>query len=434
MERELFSQLRAWKASVDRKPLTLLGARQVGKTWLMREFGRKEYQSVAYVNCDDEPLARHLFETDYDVDRILLTVQAITGVKVQPGTTLLILDELQEAPRGLHCLKYFQEKAPQYHVMAAGSLLGLTLTSGQSFPVGKVDMLRLYPMNFREFVHAADTDGLAKVMGTADWSTLDILSAKFIDLLRQYYFVGGMPEVVEGYLKDHDLARVRRRQQAILDAYRRDVSKHTTKTQSVRIGQVLSSLPAQLAKENRKFIYGMVRSGARAADYELAIQWLINAGLVHQISRVRELRQPLKFYEDPSAFKLFLLDCGLLACMANASPAQILAGGNDFTEFLGAFTEQYVLQQLVALGVTPYYWSHPRSVGELDFVIENAGRVVPIEVKSGQNVRSRSLSSFISTHPDLHLRGLRFSMLPYIDQGWMENVPLYALHKAFHAS
>lgn len=426
MQRDVLNELKAWKKRSDRKPLLVLGARQVGKTWIMKEFGRTEYQNVAYINCDEEPLAQQLFLSDYNIDRILLTLQAITGEKIVPEKTLIILDELQEAPRGLHCLKYFQEKVPQYHVMSAGSLLGITLNRAESFPVGKVDMIKMYPMSFSEFVRASGQDQLAEIM-QADWTTIDILSSKYIDLLRQYYFVGGMPEVVSSFFLNKDLEEVRRKQAEILDAYRRDISKHTSKTESVRIGQVLNSLPSQLAKENKKFIYGMLRSGARAADYELAIQWLIDAGIVHKVSRVRELRQPLKFYEDLSAFKLFLLDCGLLGCMADAKAVQMLVGDSAFVEFKGAFTEQFVLQQLVSSHIVPYYWSNDKTPAEINFVIETDTHVVPVEVKAGTNVRSRSLSTFVASHPELNLRPVRLSMLPYKNQGWMENVPLYGI-------
>lgn len=428
MEREIFADFEAWKARSDRKPLVLLGARQVGKTWAMREFGRKFYESVAYVNCDEEPLAKALF-ADYDIRRILLALRAVTGVNIEPGKTLVILDEIQEAPRGLHALKYFQENAPEYHVMAAGSLLGISLGRAESFPVGKVDMLHLGPMNFDEFLKAAAGGELSNVLDEGDWETVNVLAPKYKNFLREYYLVGGMPEVVAGFIEEQNLEAVRRRQEAILEAYRNDFSKHTSKSEAVRISQVFSSLPAQLAKENKKFIYGLLRSGARAASYELAIEWLVDAGIVHKVPLVREIREPLKFYEDASIFKLYLLDCGLFACLAGANPAQILAG-EIFTEFKGAFTEQFVLQQLVSLGMRPYYWSNPRTPAEIDFVVE-AGRVIPVEVKAASNVRSRSLSTYINSHSELALKGLRISMQPYKDQGWMENVPLYGVRKFF---
>lgn len=406
-------------------PLILLGARQVGKTWIMQNFGKQEYEKVAYVNCDDEPEMQQLFAADYDIDRILLTLQAITGTKITPGDTLVILDEIQETPRGLHSLKYFQEKAPDYHVMVAGSLLGVTLGRGESFPVGKVDMLSMYPMDFEEFLTATGNESYVELLQTREWTMTNVLLPKLTELLRQYYYVGGMPGVVAKYIANADLAQVRKLQQAILEAYRRDISKHTTAAESTRIRQVLDSLPMQLVKENKKFIYGAIRKGARAKDFEMALQWLLDAGIVYKVNRIREPRMPLKFYEDADAFKLFLLDCGLLACMTDAPANQMLVGDNVFAEFKGAFTEQYVLQQLKAAQLSPYYWSNAKTPAEIDFVLQHAGRVIPVEVKAEKNVRSRSLAQFIKEHPEL--KGARFSMQGYTDQGWMENIPLVAL-------
>ena len=425
MKRKIYQALLAWKSSKDRKPLMLLGARQVGKTWIMRTFGKQEYKKVAYINCDDEPQMKQLFELDYNIDRILLTLQAITGVKITPGDTLIILDEIQEIARGPHSLKYFCEKAPQYHIMVAGSLLGVTLGRGQSFPVGKVDLLHMYPMDYEEFLQATGNEGWIEVLHSNDWPLIETLMPKMTDLLRQYYYVGGMPGVVSKFAENADLAQVRTLQREILEAYRRDISKHTTETESTRIRQVLDSLPSQLAKENKKFVYGAIRKGSRAKDFELAIQWLQDAGIVYKASRVKEGRMPLKFYEDMDAFKLFLLDCGLLACMADAPASQMLVGDNVFTEFKGAFTEQYVMQQLKAIGYTPYYWSNARTPTEIDFIIQTDSRIIPIEVKAEENVRARSLAQFVKDNPGL--KGLRISMKGYADQGWMENIPLVAI-------
>ncbi len=427
------NQLRQWKNSLDRKPLLLLGARQVGKTWAMRHFGETEFQNVAYVNCDEKPLAKELFNTDYDIPRILLTIQAITGTTIEAGKTLIVLDELQEVERGLNSLKYFQENAPEYHVVAAGSLLGVTLRRGESFPVGKVNILRVFPMDFEEFLMAIGEGSIAQLFHQDDWRLIDVLKTKFIDALRQYYFVGGMPEVVSRFVEQHDLAQVRALQHEILETYRRDISKHTTPTESIRIGQVLNSLPSQLVRENKKFFYNVIRQGARARDYELAMQWLIDAGIVYKVCRVSDLEMPVKFYEDVSAFKLFLLDCGLLGCMTDAPASQMLVGNNVFREFKGAFTEQYVLEQLVAMGITPYYWSRTNTPAEIDFVVQTDERVIPIEVKAEENVKARSMSEYIKSHPNYSLKGLRISMLGYKDQGWMENIPLYGIHKFFSA-
>ena len=431
MERKIIDKLRQWKDAPSRKPLILLGARQVGKTWIMRHFGELEFESVAYINCDVEPLAKDLFAADYSIPRILLALQAITGVKIEAGKTLVILDELQEVSRGLHSLKYFQENAPEYHVIAAGSLLGITLGQGESFPVGKVNLLHMYPMDFEEFLMAAGEDALCELFHKGDWELLHVFRDKYVDLLRQYYYVGGMPEVVEHYVENHDLREVRMRQSDILEAYRNDISKHTSPMESMRIGQVLRSLPSQLAKENKKFIYNTLKKGARAAEYELAIQWLIDAGIVHKVCRVKELRQPLKFYEDLGAFKLFLLDAGLLGCMAGASASQVLVGENAFQEFKGAFTEQFVLQQLIAKGIEPYYWSSDSTPAEIDFVIQAGDRVIPVEVKAEENVRAKSMSEYIKRHPQDHLKGLRISMRGYQNQDWMENIPLFGLSKYF---
>ena len=429
MKRKIYKQLLKWKENKDRKPLMLLGARQVGKTWIMQHFGKKEYKNVAYINCDDEPRMKQLFELDYNIDRILITIQAITGVRITPAATLIIMDEIQEVPRGLHSLKYFCEKAPEYHVMVAGSLLGVTLGKGESFPVGKVDMLTMYPMDYEEYLDATGNEGWIELLHSKDWGLIDIMKPKMTELLRQYYFVGGMPGVVSKFIENTDLQQVRTLQRDILEAYRRDISKHTSAAESTRIREVLDSLPSQLARENKKFIYGAVRKGSRAKDFELAIQWLVDAGIVYKVSRIKEPKIPLKFYEDRDAFKLFLLDCGLLACMTDTSADQMLIGDNAFTEFKGAFTEQYVLQQLLALGLKPYYWSNTKTPSEIDFIIQDSQRVIPVEVKAEENVRARSLAQFIKDNPEL--KGLRISMKGYVDQEWMENIPIIAIGTYF---
>lgn len=431
MKRKIYNQLLKWKEDKDRKPLILLGARQVGKTWIMQHFGNEEYKKVAYVNCDDEPRMKQLFELDYNIERILLTLQAITGIKVTPGDTLIILDEIQETPRALHSLKYFCEKAPEYHIMVAGSLLGVTLGKGESFPVGKVDMLSMYPMDYEEFLEATGNDGWLEILHSKDWALIEMMMPKMIEQLRRYYYVGGMPGVVSKFIENANLQQVRTLQQKILEAYRRDISKHTSETESARIRQVLDSLPAQLAKKNKKFIYGAIRKGARAKDFEIAIQWLLDAGIIYKVNRIKEPKVPIKFYEDFDAFKLFMLDCGLLACMVDAPADQMLIGNNIFTEFKGALTEQYVMQQLKVLGLSPYYWSNAKTPAEIDFIIQKGSRVIPIEVKAEENVRARSLSQFIKDNPQL--RGLRISMKGYVNQDWMENIPLIAIDSYFES-
>ena len=423
MKRDIYNKLLQWKNDSNRKPLIITGARQVGKTWIMREFGKNEYANVVYINCDNEKRIETLLSEDYNIDRILLGLQAISGVNIKSDKTLIIFDEIQQIPRGLHLLKYFYEENPEYHVMVAGSLLGITLNQGVSFPVGKVDIMEMYPMNFNEFLEAMGQEQLLKVLNTNDWKLIDSLSTKYIELLRQYYYVGGMPEAVYSYCKDKNLAQVRNIQNNILKAYRNDISKHATKSESVKIGQVLDSLPSQLAKENKKFIYGVIKTGARAAEYELAIQWLIDAGIVHKVNRIKEAKMPLKFYEDISAFKLFLLDMGLFACMCDVPASEMLVGNNVFVEYKGAFAEQYVLQQLVCQNVKPYYWSSEKTPSEIDFVIQKDNKIIPIEVKAEVNVKARSLRQFITNNPEL--KAVRFSMLGYAEQDWMTNIPLY---------
>jgi len=401
----------------------LLGARQVGKTWLMREFGLSEYENIAYINCDTEPLTKELFQGDYDIRRLLLGFQAITGEQINPGTTLVILDEIQEAPRGLHSLKYFCENAPEYHVMAAGSLLGVTLAQSESFPVGKVNMLNIYPMDFEEFLEAIGQKNICEILKRHDYDLASAFSVKLTEYLYQYYYVGGMPDVVKLFSEKGNLIEVRELQTAILEAYRKDISKHATKTEAARIGQVLSSLPSQLAKENKRFIYGVAKKGGRAADFELAIQWLKDAGLVHKVSRVSKIELPLKFYEDVSSFKLFFLDVGLLCCMTGVPATAMLAGGDAIKEYGGMMAEEYVAQQLASAGMNMYYWSNDRTPAELDFVVQYKDEAYPIEVKSGTNVRGKSIAQFVKNNPDR--QGIRFSLLGYKEQEHLINIPLY---------
>ena len=426
MERKAIKQLEDWKRREDRKPLIITGARQVGKTWLMKEFGAANYKQVAYVNFESNQQMRSLFEADFSIDRILLAIEAVTGVKPQAEDTLIIFDEIQEAPKGLTVLKYFCENAPQYHLMAAGSLLGIALHQGTSFPVGKVDFVDMYPMTFREFLQALNEEKLLKLLDNKDWQLISMFKAQLINLLRQYYYVGGMPEVVLSYINTHDLNRVRVLQKAILNAYEQDFSKHAPASEVPRIRMVWNSIPSQLAKENKKFIYGLMKEGARAREFEQAISWLVDCGLVYKIHRIKKAAMPLKIYEDLSVFKLYMLDCGLLGALLEAPAADMLVENSIFSEFKGMFTEQYVLQQLsVCPEVSVYYWSSERSDGELDFVCQLPDKISPIEVKAEENLHAKSLRSFISRYPDL--KGIRFSMSDYREESWMTNVPLYAL-------
>lgn len=429
MERSIYSSLKKWKESPTRKPLILQGARQVGKTYILKEFGAREYSEVVYINCDDNNDMKNMF-VDYDVDRIIRSMSAISGVSIKPSTTLLILDEIQEVERGLASLKYFCEKAPEYHVAVAGSLLGITLHEGTSFPVGKVDMLYMYPMDFEEFLLAMGKEQLVELLRSNSWAALTPLRGMLTELLRQYYFVGGMPEAVKTYVERGDIWEVRSIHSKIIDAYRNDMSKHVPKQQVQRINMVWNSIPSQLARDNKKFIYGALRKGARANDFEIAIQWLVDSGLVHKVHRISKPVVPLKFYEDMSSFKLFLLDCGLLGALSETPPEQILIGDNVFEEYKGAFTENYVLQQLKSLPRTfVYYYSNDNSTLEIDFVVQHEAHVIPIEVKAEENLRAKSLRQFVTDNAGLH--GVRFSMSDYREQDWLTNVPLWAVRWAF---
>ncbi|WP_278815157.1 ATP-binding protein [Leyella stercorea] len=429
MERSIYSSLKKWKESPTRKPLILQGARQVGKTYILKEFGAREYSEVVYINCDDNNDMQNMF-VDYDVDRIIRSMSAISGISIKPSTTLLILDEIQEVERGLASLKYFCEKAPEYHVAVAGSLLGITLHEGTSFPVGKVDMLYMYPMDFEEFLLAMGKEQLVELLRSNSWAALTPLRGMLTELLRQYYFVGGMPEAVKTYVERGDIWEVRSIHSKIIDAYRNDMSKHVPKQQVQRINMVWNSIPSQLARDNKKFIYGALRKGARANDFEIAIQWLVDSGLVHKVHRISKPVVPLKFYEDMASFKLFLLDCGLLGALSETPPEQILIGDNVFEEYKGAFTENYVLQQLKSLPRTfVYYYSNDNSTLEIDFVVQHEAHVIPIEVKAEENLRAKSLRQFVTDNSGLH--GVRFSMSDYREQDWLTNVPLWAVRWAF---
>lgn len=425
MQREVYNKLIDWKLSPYRKPLILEGARQVGKTWLMLELA-KSYSNHVYVNFDKDGWAKDLFIADYDIARILLTLEAHSNEHIVAGETLIICDELQEAERGLGVLKYFYEDAPEHHVIVAGSLLGITLHSGQSFPVGKVDRIRVYPLTFTEFLRANGENIKVECLQNKQWNVVSSLAPAYINLLRQYYFVGGMPEAVSAFVANRDLKQVRTIQQNILIGYKSDISKHAPVSEVKRILMVLQSLPSQLSKENKKFIYGVLRQGARAKDFELAIQWLIDAGIIYRVNRVTEPCIPLSMYEELGIFKLFMLDCGLLACLAGVPASQILTEDNIFHEWKGAFSEQYVLQQLLSVYDSVAYWSSNDSECEIDFLVQTENTIVPIEVKAEENVKSKSLHHFVTERYPL-LRGVRFSMKDYIEQDWLINIPLYAV-------
>ena len=426
MKRNILSQLIKWKNGTNRKPLILNGARQVGKTYILKEFGRTQYKNTAYVNCDNNDTIEKIFSQGYDVRRIILSLSAVTHIRIEPHNTLIILDEIQESPLALNSLKYFYENAPEYHIAVAGSLLGISLHSGTSFPVGKVDMLKMYPMTFDEFLPAIGEPQLFQILKSCYYELMNSFSSKLTDCLRQYYFTGGMPAVVKEYAANHDINETRAIQKQILFDYRRDFSKHAPSSQIPRINQVWDSIPSQLAKDNKKFIYSAVKKGGRASEFELAIQWLIDAGLVYRVNRITSPSIPLKFYEDISAFKLFTLDIGLMGAMVDTPPENVLIGDSQFREYKGAFTELFVLTQMITQNLPIYYFSANDSRVEIDFIVQKGAIVIPVEVKAEVNVKSKSLHMYIDKHPQL--KGLRLSMQPYQDQGWMENKPLYMVN------
>lgn len=397
----------------------------MGKTWLVKEFARRNYRQLAYVNFEEMKILRNLFEQDFDIPRILTAIGAVTGVTCSEGDTLIFLDEIQAAPHAVTSLKYFAENAPGYHVIAAGSLLGIELHRGESFPVGKVDFLTLHPMSFVEFVMAMGEENLSEVLMAGDWNMMAMLSPKFQELLRYYYFVGGMPEAVLSFSRNRDWKEVRALQTAILSSYQRDMSKHAPSEIVPRIVDLWKSLPAQLSKENRKFVYGVVREGARAREYEIALQWLQDAGLIYKVCNVKAPRLPLVSYEDRAAFKIFVLDVGLLGAMSSLKPTTIVAGNSIFTEFKGALTEQYVFQQLI-LRYEPYYYSKAASTQEIDFLLQDdEDAIVPLEVKAETNVRAKSLRQFVADNQSS--KAFRISMNDYKEEEWVTNVPLYAV-------
>lgn len=421
MYRTVYNELCAWKNKNNRKPLILSGARQVGKTWILKEFGNAEFDNLAYINCDKVTEMQNAF-TDFDTDRLIRFFSVVSNTSIQPGKTLIVLDEIQEVPIGLTALKYFCENASQYHIVVAGSLLGLELHKGTGFPVGKVDEINMYPLSFKEFLIAMGKDSIINLMDEHRWEELSSLSKMLIELLRQYYYVGGMPEVVKNYVADQDILQVRKTQKQILADYRRDFSKHVPSSLLPKVNMVWDSIPSQLAKENKKFIYGLLKKGGRAKEFEDAIQWLINAGLVYKVNRVSKIESPLKFYEDISAFKLFTVDLGLLGAMVDMPAKEVLINDNMFIEYKGAFTEQYVLQEIIEYGLQPYYYSKENSRLEIDLIVQT-DEVYPIEVKAEENLKSKSLKTAYDENPKL--KAVRFSMCGYKEQDWMTNVPLY---------
>jgi len=425
MYRQKIEELIRWKNNPRRKPLIMRGARQVGKTWLLREFGKLYYKQTVYINFENTTELRSVFEQDFDVNRIIKMFQTYARITIDTDT-LIILDEIQTVPKGLTALKYFCEDAPQFHIVVAGSLLGMGLHGSISFPVGKVNFIDLHPMNFREFLIASQEAPLVDALTNQDWTTINIFSNRLIEHLRTYFFTGGMPEVVETYIETGNFDQVRQVQKEIIRDYENDFSKHAPSNILSRLFMVWQSIPSQLAKENKKFVYGVIREGARAKDFELAIQWLEECGLLLSCHRVKEPRMPLVAYQELSIFKLFVLDVGILSAMAGLDQHTLLQGNNIFTEFKGALTEQFVMQQLHALDIDYIgYWTNERSTAEIDFLVQTHGNVIPIEVKSEENLRAKSFKLFCEKHSPTH--AVRTSMRPHSEESWMTNVPLYGI-------
>lgn len=426
MYRTAMDALLQWKEKINRKPLIIMGARQVGKTWLMKEFGKTHYEKTAYISFYNNKRMDDVFQADFDIKRILMNLNIESSVTITPGDTLIILDEIQDSPKVLESLKYFCEEAPQYHVVAAGSLLGVTIHEGVSYPVGKVDLLDLYPLNFREFLYAMDEQSLADALAAKDYALIDNFSEKYLFWLKNYYYVGGMPAVVDEFRQNRDYAEVRQIQNDIVRQYEGDFGKHVDARTLPRIRLVWDSVPLQLAKENKKFFFGQIKKGARSSEYEIAIQWLVDCGLIYKVNRVNEPNMPLKAYKSMNAYKLFVLDVGLLGAMSELEAESILEGNDIFIEFKGALTEQYVLQQLISdTRYNPYYFATEKATFEQDFLIQKGKDIVPIEVKAGENIRSQSLKAYCDKYKPN--KAVRFSTLKYMDQGWMENIPLYAV-------
>ena len=423
MERFQYNSLLTWKNSSTRKPLILQGARQVGKTWLLKHFAKNEYENLAYLSCEKNEQIQELFR-DFDTMRIIRGISALTKQTIKPEKTLIFIDEIQEIPKAVSSLKYFYENHNEYHIAVAGSLLGIALHQDDSFPVGKVDVIQLYPMSFEEFLCALGKHSLLEILRSKNQNEIDLLKYELIENLRMYYFTGGMPEVVNLFIKTHDIPKIRSVQKRILSDYLIDISKHAPKAEIPKITLIWNSIPSHLAKENKKFIYGALKKGARASQYEDAIQWLVNAGLVYKISRVSKPHIPLKFYEETNVFKLFMHDCGLFGALSDTPPDLILLGSKVFEEYKGAFTEQFVLQQIIGIqDAFTYYYTNDDSTLEIDFLIQYGNKIFPIEVKAEENLQSKSLKNFLLKNPDL--RGIRFSMSSFKEQEKITNVPLY---------
>ncbi len=425
MKRTVMQQLIEWKQDKQRKPLLIQGARQVGKTWLMRSFGKEHFKNVAYLSMDQNPRLKAVFNQDFDVNRIVEALRIESRLPIDENT-LLIFDEIQEIPLALQSLKYFQEQRPELPILAAGSLLGVALHNGVSFPVGKIQLLDMYPLSFLEFLDAIGNEELALLIRNADFQMMKVFRDKFILLLKQYFFLGGMPEVVQGFIQNQDYKKARKIQKDLVRLYEYDFSKHTSGITSERLRLVYNSIPAHLGQENKKFIYGHLRSGARSKDYEDAIQWLVDCGLAVRVPRVSKAGLPLSGYADLTAFKLFLNDVGLLSAMCDLDARTLLEGSQIFEEYKGSLTEQYILTQLISdLKLNPFYYSEQRSTAEIDFLVQLAGNVIPIEVKATENLQAKSLKIYAEKYNPNYV--IRTSLSDYRKEEWLINLPLYAI-------
>jgi predicted AAA+ superfamily ATPase len=431
MYRTKIKTLIDWKLSIGRKPLIIQGARQVGKTWLIKEFGKTEYEQTVYINFEDETRLQDLFLQDLNPIRIITTIEAFFQVKIVPENTLLVFDEIQSAPKGLTSLKYFCENAPEYQIIASDSLLGMNLHNKVSFPVGKVDFMDLYPMSFYEFLLAMNEGALARILDEKLWDILPVFTDKFKENLKYYFYIGGMPEVVNDFAINRDWKKVRQIQKRILNAYANDFSKHAPKEEIQRLNMIWQNIPAQLAKENKKFIYGVLREGARSREFELAIMWLESSGLLLKTHRISKPEMPLIAYQDMFVFKLFLNDVGLLGAMTNLNTKTLIDGSKIFTEFKGALTEQFVMQQLRAAEIDYIgYWTNERSTAEVDFMLQHDGEIIPVEVKASENLKAKSFKLFCEKYKPQ--TAIRTSLSDYRTESWMTNVPLYIIGNYFN--
>lgn len=426
MERYAIKQLIDWKNKKNHKPLIIQGARQVGKTWLMQEFGKKYYEQVAYINFDVDMKSREIFNIDYDTERLIMDIGLVTKTRINPANTLIILDEIQECPRALTSLKYFQENAPQYDIIVAGSLLGVACHEGTGFPVGKVSFMNLYPLSFEEFLLAMGEERFVELLNKKDFKTIKLFNNKYEKLLKQYCYVGGMPEVVNDFIENKDFESVRDLQKEILTAYEEDFTKHIPSNTVAKIRLLWKSIPAQLSKENKKFIYGAAKEGARARDFEAALSWLINSGLIYRVNKITKPDLPITAYEDFNSFKLFVLDVGLLGAMTNLQAETIIDGNRIFEEFKGAIAEQYVLQQFKTIKDLPvFYWSNETSRAEIDFVIQIKSDVVPVEVKAERNLQAKSLKVYMEKFKPNY--AIRTSVADYKKTDNLIDLPLYTI-------